>query len=53
MLTKDPGHNLPFTVDTEGFPGGSEDNESVCNAGDLCSTPGLGRSPSEGNGYLL
>ena len=53
MLTKDLGHHLPFTVDTEGFPGGSEDNESVCNAGDLCSTPGLGRSPSEGNGYLL
>ena len=53
MLTKDLGHHLPFTVDTEGFPGGSEGYESVCNAGDLCYTPGLGRPPSEGNGYPL
>ena len=43
MLTKDLGHHLPFTVDTEGFPGGSEGHESVCNAGDLCYTPGLWR----------
>ena len=27
--------------------------ESACNAGDLGSIPGLGRSPKEGNGYLL
>ena len=27
--------------------------ESVCNMGDLGSIPGLGRSPGEGNGYLL
>ena len=27
-----------------GFPGGSEDNGSACNAGDLGSIPGLGRS---------
>ena len=33
-----------------GFPGGSEDNASACNAGDLGSIPGLGRSPGEGNG---
>ena len=26
------------------FPGGSDDKESVCNAGDLGSIPGLGRS---------
>ena len=26
--TKGLGHHLPFTVDTEGFPGGSEGNES-------------------------
>ena len=26
---------------------------SVCNAGDLGSTPGLGRSPGEGNGNPL
>ena len=26
--------------------------ESACNAGDLGSIPGLGRSPGEGKGYL-
>ena len=33
-----------------GFPGGSDSKESVCNAGDLASIPGLGRSLGEGNG---
>ena len=28
-----------------GFPGALGDKESVCNEGDLGSTPGLGRSP--------
>ena len=36
-----------------GFPGGSDGKEYACNAGDLSSTPGLGRSPGEGNGYPL
>ena len=36
-----------------GFPCGSAGKESACNAGDLGSTPGLGRSPGEGKGYLL
>ena len=36
-----------------GFPGGSYGKESTCNAGDLGSIPGLGRSPGEGNGYPL
>ena len=31
------------------FPGSSNGKESACNAGDLCSFPGLGRSPGEGN----
>ena len=35
------------------FPGGSEVKESACNAGDLGSIPGSGRSPGEGNGYPL
>ena len=35
------------------FPGGSEDKVSACNAGDLGSIPGLGRSPEEGNGNPL
>ena len=33
-----------------GFPGSSDGKESVCNAGDLASIPGLGRSPGEENG---
>ena len=32
-----------------GFPGGSEVKASACNAGDLGSIPGSGRSPGEGN----
>ena len=36
-----------------GFPCGSAGKESACNAGDLGLTPGLGRSPGEGKGYLL
>ena len=31
------------------FPGGSDDKESACKAGDLGSIPGLERSPGEGN----
>ena len=36
-----------------GFPGGSDGKVSACNARDLGSIPGLGRSPAEGNGNLL
>ena len=36
-----------------GFPGVSDGKESGCNAEDLGSMPGLGRSPGEGNGNLL
>ena len=36
-----------------GFPCGSADKESTCNAEDLVSIPGLGRSPGEGKGYPL
>ena len=36
-----------------GFTGGLNSKESACNAGDLGSIPGLGRSPGEGNSYLL
>ena len=35
------------------FPDGSEGKASVCNAGDLGLTPGLGTSPGEGKGYPL
>ena len=33
-----------------GFPAGSDGKESACNAGDLGSAPGLGRSPGGGHG---
>ena len=36
-----------------GFPRGSAGKESTCNAGDLGSIAGLGRSPGEGKGYPL
>ena len=36
-----------------GFPCGSAGKESACNAGDLGSVPGLGRSPGKGKGYPL
>ena len=36
-----------------GFPGGSTGKESTCNAGDLGSIPGLGRSAAEEIGYPL
>ena len=34
-----------------GFPDSSTGKESACNAEDLGSIPGLGRSPGEGLGY--
>jgi len=44
---------LRFSPILMGFPGGSDGKEFACNAGDLGSVPGLGRSPREGNGYPL
>ena len=35
------------------FPGGSDGKASAYNAEGLGSIPGLGRSPGEGNSYLL
>ena len=52
-------HRICVHVDIRGFnvivvfPGGSEFKESACNAGDLGSIPGSGRSPGEGNGNPL
>ena len=37
----------------QGLPGGSDGKASVCDAGDPGSSPGLGRSPGEGNGSPL
>ena len=36
-----------------GFPGGSDGKASACSVGNLGSSPGLGRSPVEGNGNPL
>ena len=36
-----------------GFSDVSDGKESACNVGGLGLIPGLGRSPEEGNGYLL
>ena len=37
-----------FRVGSSSFPGGSAGKESACNAGDLGSIPGLGRSLEKG-----
>ena len=36
-----------------GFPNSSVGKEFICNAGDLGSIPGFGRSSGEGKGYPL
>ena len=45
--------SFPITVIVLGFPGGSDGKESVCNAGDVGTIPGLGRSPGGGHGNPL
>ena len=37
----------------QGFPGGSDNKESACSAGDPGCIPGWERSPEEGNGCPL
>ena len=44
---------LPLQSFCQGFSGGSDDEESACNEGDLGSIPGLERSPGEGSGSSL
>ena len=46
-------HQYSILTHIDGFPGGSEGKTSACNAGDLGSIPGSGRSPGEGNGNPL
>ena len=48
-----PPHIFRSLVEGLGFPGGSDGKESACNAGDLDSIPGLGRSPGRGYGNPL
>ena len=42
-----------YVCQSLGFSGGSDGKESACNAGDLGSVPGLGRSPGKGNNSPL
>ena len=56
-ISPDPGIE-PISITSpaltgRGFPGGSEDKASACNAGDPGSIPGLGKSLGEGNGNPL
>ena len=44
---------LIHTQKNMGFLDGSDNKESSCNAGDLDSILGLGKSPGEGNDYPL
>ena len=44
-------NRLPIPV-FMGFPGGSDGEESACNAGNPGLIPGLGRSPGGGHGGL-
>ena len=44
------GQSYSWVIGALGFPGGSGGKESTCNAGDMGSIPGLGRSPGEGKG---
>ena len=43
-------HFLKVKIFKKGFPGVSDGKESDCNAGNLGSIPGLGRSPGGGHG---
>ena len=46
-------HCLSSSSARVGFPDSSVSKESTCNAGDLSSIPGSGRSAGEGIGYPL
>ena len=47
------GHYCLPILRIVGFPCGSAGKESACNAGNMGSIPGLGRSPGDGKGYPL
>ena len=46
------GTKIPPRVSHSALPWCSDNKEPACCVGDLGSTPGLGRRPGEGNGYL-
>ena len=49
-INRRAGSIFMIIINNEGVPGGSDGKESACNAGDLSSVPGMGRSSGEGNG---
>ena len=53
LLLEAPPVGIIGLLSRWGFPGGLAGKVSTCNAGDLGSIPGLGRSPEDGNGYPL
>ena len=53
MQPKDQGQVSGQVMQKLGFPGGSEDKGSACNAGDPDLFPGSGRSPGGGCGNPL
>ena len=53
QLIKGEIHQLATTILIMAFPSGSDSKESICNAGDLGSIPGSGRSPGGGHGNPL
>ena len=52
MKAPSPNHWAPCGAGVR-VPGGSDGKESACNAGDLGSIPGSGKSPGERNGNPL
>ena len=49
-IGKNPLHPIPrqiSLINNVTFPGGSDDKESACSAGDRGSIPGLGRYPEK------
>ena len=53
MVEISPFLTVTWHLRCVGFSDGSAGKESTCDAGDLASIPGLGRSPGEGKGYPL
>ena len=45
-----PSYYIACVCTLRGLPGGSDGEESTCDAGDSGSLSGLGRSPEGGNG---
>ena len=52
-ITDSKDTNLSKLWEIVGFPSGSDGKESSCNAGDLGSIPGSGRSPGGGHSNLI